>query len=88
MTTPAHGRQANLNPQYQAWYPGLRAGVWLPAWHVAETVDHQLAFGSPRWAPTDRLLSEEHFEFRGGTSRAPWIRTRAEDKRYRGAASS
>lgn len=88
MTTPVQRRQANLNPLYQPWYPEVRAGVWLPAWQVADTVDHQLAFGSPRWAPTDRLLSEEHFEFRGGPSRAPWIRTRAEDKPHRGATSS
>ncbi len=60
-------REALLKQEYAALYPGLHAGVWYPAAHVAEyflTQFTQLpdASGDMR----DRILDERHFEFRGG----------------------
>jgi hypothetical protein len=58
-------REARLRPEYADLYPALQAGVWLPAtavgqqlllWHLAQAV-------TPKG---ERLLTEEHFEFRGG----------------------
>ncbi|MGH7508844.1 MAG: hypothetical protein ACREMZ_05195 [Gemmatimonadales bacterium] len=58
-------REARLRPEYADLYPALEAGVWLPAtavgqklllWHLAKSV-----------TPTgERLMDDEHFEFRGG----------------------
>ena len=58
-------REARLRPEYAELYPALQPGVWLPAttvgqqlllWHLAKSV-------TPRG---ERLLADEHFEFRGG----------------------
>jgi hypothetical protein len=58
-------REARLRPEYAHLYPSLQPGVWLPAttvgqqlllWHLAKAV-------TPRG---ERLLTDEHFEFRGG----------------------
>jgi hypothetical protein len=63
-------REARLRPQYASLYPALEAGTWQPAsaigrqlllWHLT----------SPTLPQGERLMSEEHFEFRGGTSREP-----------------
>jgi hypothetical protein len=61
-------REARLRPQYASLYPALEPGTWQPAsaigrqlllWHLtASTPPHG-----------DRLMSEEHFEFRGGARR-------------------
>ena len=74
-------REARLRPEYADLYPGVEAGVWLPAtsvgqqlllWHLATAVTPQ----------GDRLMTDEHFEFRGGLSRDPTngTRTRAGDQ--------
>ncbi len=61
-------REARLRPQYASLYPALEPGTWGPAsaigrqlllWHLTA---HSLPDG-------ERLMSEEHFEFRGGTRR-------------------
>jgi hypothetical protein len=58
-------REARLRPEYASLYPGVEPGVWLPAttvgqklllWHLATSVTPQ----------GERLMAEEHFEFRGG----------------------
>ena len=61
-------REARLRPQYASLYPALEAGTWQPA----SAIGRQLLL----WhltAPTppqgERLMSEEHFEFRGGSRR-------------------
>jgi hypothetical protein len=62
-------REARLRPEYAELYPALQPGVWLPAttvgqqlllWHLAKAV-------TPRG---ERLLADEHFEFRGGPAMA------------------
>ena len=72
-------REARLRPEYADLYPGVEAGVWLPAtsvgqqlllWHLATAVTPQ----------GDRLMTDEHFEFRGGLSRDNGTRTRAGDQ--------
>jgi hypothetical protein len=60
-------REARLRPEYADLYPALQAGVWLPAtavgqqlllWHLSQAV-------TPKG---ERLLTDEHFEFRGGAA--------------------
>jgi hypothetical protein len=66
--TEATIREARLRPQYASLYPALEAGTWQPAsaigrqlllWHLT----------TPSLPQGERLMSEEHFEFRGGTRR-------------------
>jgi hypothetical protein len=61
-------REARLRPQYASLYPALEPGKWQPAsaigrqlllWHLT----------APSVPDSERLMSEEHFEFRGGTRR-------------------
>jgi hypothetical protein len=61
-------REARLRPQYASLYPALEAGTWQPAsaigrqlllWHLTAPIAPQ----------GERLMSEEHFEFRGGARR-------------------
>ena len=58
-------REARLRPEYADLYPTVEPGVWLPAttvgqklllWHLAKAM-------TPKG---ERLLTDEHFEFRGG----------------------
>ena len=74
-------REARLRPEYASLYPGVDAGVWLPAttvgqklllWHLAKSVTPQ----------GERLMAEEHFEFRGGrgVESRNGARTRAGDQ--------
>ena len=71
-------REARLRPEHAGRYPGVRSGVWEPA---AMLVDRIVAARLLRGGPLEilgRILSDEHFEFRGGT--APSIRPRREDR--------
>lgn len=61
-------REARLRPQYASLYPALEAGTWQPAsaigrqlllWHLTASIPPE----------GERLMSEEHFEFRGGAPR-------------------
>jgi hypothetical protein len=61
-------REARLRPQYASLYPALEAGTWQPAtaigrqlllWHLTASIPPE----------GERLMSEEHFEFRGGAAR-------------------
>jgi hypothetical protein len=74
-------REARLRPEYAELYPGVEPGVWLPAttvgqqlllWHLASAAVPQ----------GERLLTDGHFEFRGGQVRGPsnGDRTRAGDQ--------
>ena len=73
-------REARLKAPYAGWYPGVQVDLWLPAALVAHSVRQQMESRGPKWDPTPRLLSEEHFEFRGGGSgRSRLTRSRATD---------
>ena len=74
-------REARLRPEYADLYPGVEPGIWLPA----TTVGQQLLLWHLATAATpqgERLMGDEHFEFRGGRIRAPTngTRTRASDQ--------
>jgi len=74
-------REARLRPEFASLYPSLQPGVWLPAttvgqklllWHLATAATPQ----------GERLMTEEHFEFRGGgtAESRDGARTRASDQ--------
>ena len=80
---PDNIREARLRPEFASLYPGVEPGVWLPAttvgqklllWHLATSVTPQ----------GERLMAEEHFEFRGGpgtaTERRPHSGQRSVEK--------
>lgn len=77
MTTP-RGRQARLRPEHAYLYPGIEVDVWTPV----ETLIHRvvtLLYGDPSKSGVitgERLLREDHFEFRGESTRpAGWPAT-------------
>lgn len=74
-------REARLRPEAAHLYPGVPAGVWLPASEIGAKLlmNHLRAMYAPRLG--NRLLDDRHFEFRGGTSRGGEtpLRTRHDD---------
>ena len=61
-------REARLKPEFADLYPTLAAGQWEPAARVAEAVLARLLLMEMSGSPLqDRVLREEHFEFRGET---------------------
>lgn len=61
-------REARLRPEFAHLYPTLTPGQWEPAARVAEAVLARLLLLEITDAPLqDRVLKEEHFEFRGET---------------------
>jgi hypothetical protein len=74
-------REARLKPEYASLYPGVQPGVWMPASVIGQQLLlwHLTAPATPQG---ERLMAEEHFEFRGGQKRVgSWInmRTRLAD---------
>jgi hypothetical protein len=74
-------REARLKPEYASLYPGVQPGVWMPASSIGQQLLlwHLTAPAAPQG---ERLMAEEHFEFRGGGKRVgSWInmRTRLAD---------
>lgn len=71
-------REARLRPEYAELYPVLPPGVWL----AASDIGRQLLLWHLATAQTpaaERLISEEHFEFRGGERRSgAWVNQRSE----------
>ena len=64
-------REARLKPEYAELYPTLTPGQWEPAARVAEAVLARLLLLEISEAPLqDRVLQEQHFEFRGETPSA------------------
>ena len=64
--------QARLKPSYAGHYPGLPAGVWLNAAEGVALAAPRRRRAEPTLKPRQRLLPEEHFEFRGGAPRGRW----------------
>jgi hypothetical protein len=61
-------REARLRPEFAHLYPTLTPGQWEPAAGIAEVVLARLLLLEISDAPIqDRVLHEEHFEFRGET---------------------
>ncbi len=72
-------REARLRLEHAALYPGARAGSWEPAAVLVDRIvaARLLRGGQPEFR--ERVLSDEHFEFRGGTE-AAGSRPRREDR--------
>lgn len=60
-------REARLRPEYAGLYPGLEAGVWYAAATIVEYLVGQAAMLHAPDEPPRRVLTAEHFEFRGGS---------------------
>jgi hypothetical protein len=69
--TEARGRQARLKPGLGKLYPGVEAGTWRTVEdllrHLTILIDRRLA--DPRTITGERLLRDDHFEFRGDSDR-------------------
>ena len=70
-------RLCRLIPEYHFSYQDLPSGQWMPAWEAAVRRADQVWWESGADALTrERLLSEDHFQFRGGEPRPPgWYPT-------------
>jgi hypothetical protein len=61
-------RQARLRASVSAWYSRITPGQWHHALWVREMALANLRKGEPQWEEKNghRVLSDNHFEFRGG----------------------
>jgi len=76
-----HERQVRLLPQFAHLYPGILAGVWMPAWVIVEQVPRTPDAGGE--STGERTCDPRHFRFRGGKGRPPelrHLRTRTSDQ--------
>ena len=66
MSEQPEAREARLRPEFARLYPGIEPGAWHDAAALAEQVlNEHLLRPSPGYMLSDRLLTKEHFEFRG-----------------------
>lgn len=83
-------REARLRPEYAQLYPGVPAGVWMAAADMgaALLMAHLQLSVVPRLG--NRLLDEQHFEFRGGGNRGAQSgeRTRSGEESERSSPSA
>jgi len=74
-------REARLRQEYGKLYPGLTPGTWLPAREVAEHIVDVVRRERGRLGLHGRLMSDDHFEFRGcDTDPRPSRNERREDR--------
>ncbi|MGH7528647.1 MAG: hypothetical protein ACREMX_18285 [Gemmatimonadales bacterium] len=69
--TRARGREARLKPDFAYLYPGIEAGTWTPVETLLNRVV-TLLYGDRSKSGVitgERLLREDHFEFRGSSPR-------------------
>jgi hypothetical protein len=71
-------REARLRPEYAKLYPGPHVGVWESAAVVVDRIVAVRVLGREPLAMRGRVLSDEHFEFRGGAGAGS--RPRREDR--------
>jgi hypothetical protein len=65
-------REARLRPEFAHLYPGLTPGEWESAARIAEAALANLMLQEMGEAPAaERVLPEEHFEFRGSGAPRP-----------------
>jgi hypothetical protein len=63
-------REARVRPEFAHLYPMLQPGVWASAAQTAERVAAvRLLQLADTYVFHDRVLTDVHFEFRGGTPR-------------------
>jgi hypothetical protein len=74
-------RLVRLRPEFAQLYPGVDPMVWETATELmARLLAQHLVQPSPGFMLSNRILSDEHFEFQGGDPRqAPWQPTRGTD---------
>ena len=70
-------RRALLIPRFGSLYPEIPAGHWIPAWQAAmRRAERVWRDEGPNSLVRDRLLPDEHFQFRGGKPRGwAWLPT-------------
>ncbi len=70
--TTGRGREAKIRPEFQGLYPGLQAAEWEPVENILQRVA-ELSQDDPTKdggiKTNSRPLQDEHFEFRGASSR-------------------
>jgi hypothetical protein len=69
------GREARLRTDFDYLYPGVQANTWFPVERLIHDVVTLLyGDGSKSGVVTgERLLREDHFEFRGSSPRPPGL---------------
>lgn len=75
-------REARLRSEWADLYPSIAADVWHVAAQLVPVVLRYRLHDRQSWEFAERILLEEHFEFRGGKPRdATWggILSRVED---------
>jgi hypothetical protein len=83
-TTEGRGREARLRSDFDYLYPGIEANAWFPVERLIHDVV-TLLYGDKSQSGVitgERLLREDHFEFRGSSPRPvglPANRTRMSD---------
>ena len=71
-------REARLRSEHAGSYPGVRPGLWEPAAVLVDRIVAARLLGGGQPGIRGRVLSDEHFEFRGGAE--PAVRPRREDR--------
>ena len=66
---PHTAREAALRPAAAEFYPFLPACMWTSAGHLTELVARYRGVRANATDRANRVLSEDHFRFRGGESR-------------------
>lgn len=59
-------REAWLWPEFRDDYPTVPHGKWIDARLARRLASVHLMYGNPYSTPAPRVLSDQHFEFRGG----------------------
>lgn len=75
-------REARLRPEWADLYPGVVPDVWQAATDLVPVVLRHRMQGRATWEFAERVLVDEHFDFRGGRPRdASWggILSRVDD---------
>ncbi len=62
-------REARLRPEWADQYPGIDADVWQVAAQLVPIVLRHRMQGRSSWEFSERILLDDHFEFRGGRPR-------------------
>jgi hypothetical protein len=65
------GREARLKTQFAGLYPGLTPGVWTPVETLLQVVTELIYHDRAKSGiiTGERLLREEHFDYRGRSAR-------------------
>ena len=64
-------REARLKSAYAHLYPELAPNTWIPATDVGAAILMSQLQSKRPLSLGERLLPDEHFEFRGGAEREP-----------------